>query len=194
MKPPEFDELIGDDVDDLERARLRRVHDLLVAAGPPADMPAALAAPPVVGLRRRRAALALLAAALVTAAFVGGWLARGAAGEAFEVRAEVPMHGTGSARVASGLLSLGYPDDHGNWQMLVDVHGLRQLPKNGYYELMLTRDGKPVVTCGSFKVGPNGEATVQLGASYRLSDFDGWVVRPYVHGRDKLNQTVVLRT
>ena len=54
MRPPDFDELIGDDVDDLERARLRRVHDLLVAAGPPADMPAALAAPPVVGLRRRR--------------------------------------------------------------------------------------------------------------------------------------------
>jgi hypothetical protein len=35
---------------------------------------------------------------------------------------------------------------------------------------------------------------VRLGASYRLRDFDGWVVRPYVHGRDKLNQTVVLRT
>ena len=44
MIPPDFDELISDDVDDLERARLRRVHDLLVAAGPPADMPATLAA------------------------------------------------------------------------------------------------------------------------------------------------------
>lgn len=194
MKPPNFDELIGDDVDDIERMRLRRAHDLLVAAGPPADMPAALAAPPVVGLRRRRVALALLAAALVTGAFVGGWLAHRVDGESFEVRAEVPMHGTRSAPVASGSIRLGYPDDYGNWQMLVDVHGLKQLPKNGYYELMLTRDGKAVVTCGSFKVGPNGEATVQLGASYRLSNFDGWVVRPYVHGRDKFNQTVVLRT
>ena len=104
------------------------------------------------------------------------------------------MHGTKAASDASGSIRLGYPDDHGNWQMLVDVRGLRQLPKNGYYELLLTRDGKPVVTCGSFKVGPNGQTTVQLGASYRLSDFDGWVVRPYVHGRERLNQTVVLRT
>jgi hypothetical protein len=191
---PDFDELIGDDVDELERARLRRVHDLLVAAGPPADVPAALATPPVVGLRRRRVALALLAAALVIAAFAGGWLARGADGESFEVRRDVPMHGTEAAPSASGSLHLGYPDDHGNWPMLVVVRGLNPLPSKGYYELLLTREGKPVVTCGSFKVGPTGEATVRLGASYRLSDFDGWVVRPYVHGRHKLNQTVVLRT
>jgi hypothetical protein len=106
----------------------------------------------------------------------------------------VPMHGTDAAPVASGSLRLGYPDDHGNWPMLVVVRGLAPLPSNGYYELLLTKEGKPVVTCGSFKVGPTGEATVRLGASYRLRDFDGWVVRPYVHGRDKLNQTVVLRT
>jgi hypothetical protein len=191
---PDFDELIGDDVDDLERARLRRVHDLLVAAGPPADMPAALSTPPVVGFRRRRVALALLAAALLVAAFAGGWLARDAGDDSFEVRREVPMRGTAAAPVASGSLSLGYADDHGNWPMLVSVRGLSQLPDGGYYELLLTRKGRPVATCGSFKVGPNGEATVQLGASYRLSDFDGWVVRPYVHKRDKLNQTVVLRT
>jgi hypothetical protein len=194
VTPPDFDELIGDDVDELERARLRRVHDLLVAAGPPAEVPATLASPPVVGFRRRRVALALLAAALVVAAFAGGWLARGADGDSFDVRREVPMHGTDAAPVASGSLRLGYPDDHGNWPMLVVVRGLTPLPSNGYYELLLTKEGKPVVTCGSFKVGPSGEATVRLGASYRLRDFDGWVVRPYVHGRDKLNETVVLRT
>jgi hypothetical protein len=194
VKTPDFDELIGDEVDDAERARLRRVHDLLVAAGPPADVPATLASPPVVGARRKRVALALLAAAVALAAFAGGWLAHGASDDSFEVRAEVPMHGTQAAPIASGSLRLGYPDDHGNWPMLVVVRGLRPLPKSGYYELLLTKKGKPVATCGSFKVGPNGEAEVRLGASYRLSDFDGWVVRPYVHGRDRLNQTVVLRT
>jgi hypothetical protein len=194
VKSPDFDELIGDDVDDAERARLRRVHDLLVAAGPPADMPATLASPPVVGLRRKRVALGLLAAALVVAAFVGGWLARGASDDPFEVRAEVAMRGTAAAPVASGSLRLGYADEHGNWPMLVVVRGLEPLPKSGYYELLLTKKGKPVATCGSFKVGPDGEAKVRLGASYRLSDFDGWVVRPYVHGREKLNETVVLRT
>jgi len=194
VNPPDFDELIGNDVDDVERARLRRVHDLLVAAGPPADMPATLATPPAVGARRKRVALALLAATVAVAAFAGGWLANGASDDSFEVRAEVPMHGTDAAPIASGSLALGYPDDHGNWPMLVVVRGLTPLPESGYYELLLTKKGKPVATCGSFKVGPNGEAKVRLGASYRLSDFDGWVVRPYVHGREKLNETVVLRT
>ena len=32
---PEFDELVGTDLDPAERARLEHVHDLLLAAGPP---------------------------------------------------------------------------------------------------------------------------------------------------------------
>jgi hypothetical protein len=48
--------------------------------------------------------------------------------------------------------------------------------------------------CGSFKVKSEAPTKVPLGASYDLSDFDGWVVRPYVHGRDRLNETVVLTT
>lgn len=194
MKTPDFDELIGSDVDERERARLRRVHDLLVAAGPPDDVPDGLASPPVLGFRRGRIALGLLAAALVAAAFAGGWLVRGANSESFEVRREVPMHGTKAVPEAAGSLRLGYPDAHGNWPMLVSVRGLRPLPAGGYYELLLTKKGKPIVTCGTFKVASRGETTVRLGASYKLSDFDGWVVRPYVHGRDKFNKTIVLRT
>jgi hypothetical protein len=193
VRTPDFDELIGGELDERERARLRRVHDMLVVAGPPAEVPAALSSPPVVGFRRRRVAALLLAAALTVAAFAGGWLARGG-DESFEVRREVPMRGTDAAPVASGSLQLGYPDEDGNWPMLVSVRGLRPLPEGGYYELLLTKDGKPVVTCGTFKVGPSGETTVRLGASYKLSEFDGWIVRPYVHGRNKLNETIVLRT
>jgi hypothetical protein len=194
VRAPDFDELIGDDVDEVERARLRRVHDMLVAAGPPADMPAALASPPVVGFRRRRVAAVLLAAALAVGAFAGGWLVRGGDDGSFDVRREVPMRGTEAAPVASGSLQLGYPDEHGNWPMLVTVRGLQPLPEGGYYELLLTKNGKPVVTCGTFKVGASGETRVRLGASYKLSEFDGWIVRPYVHGREKLNRTIVLRT
>lgn len=193
MRTPDFDELIGD-VDGAERDRLRRAHELLVAAGPPPEMPLTLASPPAVVPRRRRVALALLAAALAAAAFAGGWFIRGDSGDAFEVRREVPMRGTEAAPVASGSLQLGYPDEHGNWPMLVTVRGLRPLPEGGYYELLLTKAGKPIVACGTFKVGPSGATTVRLGASYTLSDFDGWVVRPYVHGREKLNKTIVLRT
>src|ERR671936_1903421 len=37
-RPPDFDELVGPDAEAGERERLRRLHDLLVAAGPPPDL------------------------------------------------------------------------------------------------------------------------------------------------------------
>ena len=37
-RTPDFDELVGSEVDVSERDRLRRVHDLLLAAGPPPDL------------------------------------------------------------------------------------------------------------------------------------------------------------
>src|SRR5207248_10881524 len=43
--PPDFDELIGADVEGAERARLQRVHALLVQAGPPAELSPELEAP-----------------------------------------------------------------------------------------------------------------------------------------------------
>jgi len=190
---PDFDELVGTDLSPAERERLRRVHDLLVAAGPPAELTPALASPRVRALPRRRLLAIALAAALAVAAFGAGWLF-GGGGDDLDVRAAVPMHATAKAPGASALIELGYPDDSGNWEMVVTAHGLEQLPQHGYYVLMLTLHGKPVATCGSFKVDERGEAKVRLGASYRLRDFDGWVVRPYVHGRDKLNKTILLRT
>ena len=166
--PPDFDELIGPELPPGDRERLRRVHELLIAAGPP---PAALA----------------------LAAFVAGWLVGGSDSN-FDVRAAVAMHGTGAAPAASGTIELGYGDDEGNWPMVVEVSGLEPLPKGGYYELLLTKNGEPVVACGSFNVDDDGNANVRLGASYNLRNFDGWVVRPWVRGRDELNKTVVLTT
>ena len=191
MTAPDFDELVGDVGSD-ERERLRRVHELLVAAGPPPDVPAALARPPAVSYGRRRFIALGLAAALAVAAFAGGWFARG--GDDFTVRRVVAMQGTEHAPDARATLSLGHPDANGNWEMKVEAQGLEPLPDDGYYELLLTIRGKPVATCGSFKVGADGSARVRLGASYTLKEFDGWVVRPYVHDRDELNETVVLRT
>ena len=193
MKVPEFDELIGPDVVGEERARMRRAHDLLVAAGPPVDLPPRLEVSPVRAFPRRRGLALLLAAALATAAFAGGWLTRGG-DETFEVRRVVPMRGTAEAPGASALIKLGYPDANGNWEMLVEVSGLKPLPKDGYYELMLTSGGRPVATCGSFEVGSEGKTVVRLGAAYKLSEFDGWVVRPYIHGRDAFNEKIFLRT
>src|SRR5476649_111704 len=66
-----------------EEARPRRAHDLLVRAGPPPDLPPALAAPPTQAssegtilqfplLPRRRLALAAVAAATLTLVGFGG--------------------------------------------------------------------------------------------------------------------------
>ena len=189
---PNFDELVGYDLPPAERVRLRRVHDLLVAAGPPPQLPAHLASPPVRSLLRRRIAITALAAALAVASFGAGWSLR--EDEPFDVRRAVPMHSTARAPGAAATIELGRADEDGNWPMLVTVTGLEPLPDGGYYELLLTKDGEPVAVCGSFKVKADGTTKVRLGASYDLSNFDGWVVRPYVHGRDRLNETVVLTT
>ena len=195
MKAPNFDDLVGPEVVGEERAHLRRAHDLLVAAGPPPEVPARLASPPVASIGRRRLAVVLLAAALSVAAFAGGWLARGNEDDAFAVRRVVAMHATEHARGASAELKLGVPDANGNWEMLVTVRGLKPLPEGGYYELLLTDEhGEPVATCGSFKVRARGSTTVRLGASYDLREYKGWVVRPYVHDRERLNETIYLTT
>ena len=82
-RPPDFEEVVGgDDLEPAERERLRRVHDLLVAAGPPAELPPALAASKQRGAavvpfrrpsRRRLAVVAVLAAALAVASFGAGF-------------------------------------------------------------------------------------------------------------------------
>ena len=67
-----------------------------------------------------------------------------------------------------------YPiDEAGNWPMKMHVSGLA----DGRYELVLTRDGKPVVSCGFFLA--HGSTFASLNAPYKLRAFDGWaVIRP----------------
>ena len=42
----DFDDLVGGDLSPDERRRLEEVHEMLLAAGPPPDLPAALREPP----------------------------------------------------------------------------------------------------------------------------------------------------
>jgi hypothetical protein len=181
---PDFRDLVGDDLSPGERDRLERVHDLLVAAGPPPELPPRLAEPtaeveaPVVLPRRRVGAVLALAAALALAAFLGGYLAGHHNGQKFNVVSAIPMHGVGEAQAASATIDIGALDSDGNWPLKVKVHNLPAPPKNGYYEMFLTRHGKIAATCGTFSVhGAN--ATVLLNAPYNLgqhSSFDGWIV------------------
>jgi len=188
-RPPDFHELVGEDVPPDERERLRGVHDLLVAAGPPAELSPALEQAPSVGgsvrllPRRRRGAVLLLAAAVAAAAFGGGFLTgavthRGGTKSAAIV---VTMHGTAAAPNALASISLQDVDKAGNWPMRFTVQGLPKLPRGGYYELYLTRHGRIAATCGVFNVH-GGRTTVSLNAPYELRGFDGWVVTRHLPG------------
>lgn len=185
--PPELEHLVGEDLPTEERERLRRVHDLLVAAGPPPELPPSLAkAPPLPTAqpgflpRRRRAAVLLLAAALTAAAFGGGYLA-GSGGSSFRTSFVVPMHGTDAAHGALASIRVGKRDPAGNWPMLVTVRGLKSLPRGGYYQLFLTRNHRPAASCGIFTV--RGAVTaVRFSVPYELRNYDGWVLAVHLPG------------
>ena len=193
---PDFDELVGDDLTGDERERLLRVHELLIAAGPPAELPPELepvqeiTAAPVVPLRprasrRRLAVAAVLAAALAVMSFGLGFFV-GDNGDTQAVQPERVIEMTGQEARAS--LAILPKDEAGNWPMRMTIQGLPRLADGEEYELWLTRGGKAVKPCGTFVVAEDGRTVVALNAPYRLKDFDGWVVTR--HG----SQETVLET
>jgi hypothetical protein len=181
----EFDDLVdstglGPD----EEARLRRMHELLVQAGPPPDLPPALdRAPDPAGAevvpfpllpRRRWVAGALIAATLTLIAFGGGYLIGHSKTKptAFATHRVVPMHGSNALAV----IRLGNRDGAGNWPMELQVTGLAKQPnRSAYYELWLSRNGKPTAPCGSFRVNAK-TTTLRLSVPYAITNFDGWIV------------------
>lgn len=173
MTTPDFEELVGADLEPVERERLERVHELLVAAGPPPD----LIDPTVVQVapRRRRGVLLALAAAIAVTAFaLGAALVDRTAGRSVDF--ELAMKGTSIAASASGSLVVYELDDAGNWPMELRVDGLEPVPSGRPFELWLTRGGKLQALCGSFLTSQNGSAVVPMNAPYHFDDFDGWVV------------------
>lgn len=176
-RPPDFDDLVGGDVEGAERDRLRRVHDLLVAAGPPPDVASAsppatdATVTPLAGRRRRRGALLGLAAALGALVFTIGLVVADSDGPG----ADRILAMTGPSG-ASATLEIFDVDEAGNWPMLVDVKGLPAARERQLYQLWLTRDGAPVALCGSFLTADDGTAVVSMNAPWRLDDFDGWAI------------------
>src|SRR5262245_23808280 len=93
-----------------DEARLRRVHELLVQAGPPPDLPPSLERTPeardaeIVQFpllpKRRWAVAALVAASLAAVAFIGGYAFGHSKGDqqAFKVSHVVAMHGPNNAQ------------------------------------------------------------------------------------------------
>ena len=199
---PDFDDLVGSDVLEEERQRLRRAHELLVRAGPPPELSPEMDAVPWPDESQRppgkprRQRLLLLAAALATAAVLGFVLGQSSGPSSSSASIDpvrvVKLAGTSLDRNARGTLALGKADEGGNWPMLLHATGLRQLPEGGYYNLYLTKGGKPVVLCGSFNVR-SGEAIVRFSAAYDLSHFDrdGWVITRQLPSNHQPTQIVL---
>jgi hypothetical protein len=199
---PDFRELVGDE--DAGDERLRRVHDLLVAAGPPAEMSARVSSPPDVEhskvlefKRRRPATLLAVGIAAAAAAFVIGY-GVGQRQNSFSTQATIPMHGVGAVnKAAQAEIKVGSHDTGGNYPLEMQVKGLRDAPKGGSYELLLSNHGKPTKSCGAFAVD-GGETTVRLSVPYDLPDwhqkklYDGWVV--VLHRPGQKTAPVVMST
>ena len=190
---PDFDDLVGKEMPDEERARLLRAHRLLIEAGPPPELSPELDSVPwpeesqVPLLKPKQSRPLLLAAAIATAIGIGFVVGQstGPSSNSMETVRVVKLAGTNLDSNARGTLELGKADAHGNWPMILHARGLQQLPEGGYYDLYLTKGGKPVVLCGTFNV-KGDEVVVHFSAAYNLNPFDkdGWVItrqRPKNH-------------
>jgi hypothetical protein len=196
---PDLHELVGD-VPAEERARLERVHELLVLAGPPPELAPELERGPTLamtlGRRRTRRLLqrrvALLAAAIVVllVAFLAGYITgndNGVSGRLLKLR------GTAAAPAAQASIRLQSRDEAGNWPMEFAALGLPKLPGKGYYEVFLLRNGNQFFPCGGFVAkGPKIGVSVRLNAPYRLKKGDVWVVTKQTLG-DRKPGPVVLK-
>lgn len=188
-REPDFNELVGEDLDANESERLRGAHELLLAAGPVPELPPGLDEP-TLGARvahgerweqnafqllpsRRVGAALALAAAIALITFVGGYVA-GFRHDGFAAQYSVAMHGTATT-AASAQIEIGKRDARGNWPLRLDVKGLPKLKNGGYYEMYLTR-GKHIWTCGTFAAGGPQTVKVRLTVPYDFKNGDGWIV------------------
>jgi hypothetical protein len=170
-----------------EERRLQRVHELLLQAGPPAELPPELTGPSTPSAEivqfpllpgRRWAVGALIAATVAVAAFGGGYLFGHSKSKpsAFAAVNVEEMHAPQAGVAGFAVLRIAHGDSVGNWPMQITVSGLpQQRQRAAYYELWLTKHGKPVAPCGTFRV--HGKTTtVRFTVPYQLKHYDGWVV------------------
>jgi len=185
-KKPDFDDIVGTEGSPEELAELRQVHNLLLSAEPPPELPEARRKK---ALRRRPAFVRTWAAAAFGFAAVLASLTAGLAigrtfghsGEAHQTFSRT-MHGIGTAAAASAVIKVGSQDASGNRTLRMAVHSLPSL-RHGYYTLYLTEKGQPLVPCGVFRTGTTGNANVSMNAPADLAEYDGWIVSAVVPGQ-----------
>jgi hypothetical protein len=178
----EFRDLVGGDLDPDELEQLERVDRILRSVpAPPAEVPGSLnRAVQRIGTERgiwtarRVGAVAALAATLAALFFsVGRWTG---GGSSLDYQVSVPLKATAAAPQASGLIRIAESNrTTGNQELKLRVSGLPRLSGGDYYVLWLAKEGKYAGTCGTFNVG-SGTTTVDMTVSYRLQDYDAWVI------------------
>jgi hypothetical protein len=196
---PDFDELVGPELGGAERERLRAVHELLLQAGPPAELSPDIAGPTLaMTLQRRqrrsghRVALLAAALALVAMAFLAGYITGNGKGDGLATGTTLSLVGTPAAPDALASLRIQPVDAAGNWPMQISVTGLPSLPPRGYYTVYLVRNGKPLAPCGYFVVKATNRGTsVWLNAPYKLQPHDTWVVTRQLPGHHEAGPVVL---
>jgi hypothetical protein len=204
-----FDELVDHpSLTTEERARLRRVHDLLLEVGPPPEAPPHLSPPPgeaqVIPLRRRSRGVALLAAALGAAAVGGAGYLLGDRSGAEEAAQTVTVARTATqATTVIETVTTAPEQPSGPVVRMAGVGAasgasatVELLPRaeSGDYPVRIRAEGLPERTtfemwlvdddgefdklCGSFTSG-YGETDETITVPYEMRTRDDWViVRP----------------
>jgi hypothetical protein len=197
---PDFDHLVGPDVEGDERERLRRVHDLLLQAGPPAELSPEVESGPTLAMTigraprkmSRRIVLLAAAIALVAVAFLAGYTTGNRNGDGLPSGHTLSLVGTKAAPGALASLRVEPADRAGNWPMQLAVTGLPKLPPRGYYTVYLMRNGKPYAPCGTFVVaGKARGVSVSLNAPYDVRSGDTWVVTKQMPGHHEAGPVVL---
>lgn len=205
-REPSFDDLVGAETTGADRERLRHAHELLLQAGPPAELPPGLRTAPQMGTvdlqqRRRvmkRRTLVLLAAALALVAvfFAGYAVSNGRHDKAATARGVtqvISLKGTSLAPHARATLEV-WRSKGGNLPMRLNVVGLRRLPPHSYYDVYLVRNGRvePWGLCGSFVVGGSSRVlALKFTAPYGHEKGDSWVVTSQGQGGAEPGKTVL---
>jgi len=97
------------------------------------------------------------------------------------------MRGSGHA---IGSIRIGRRDSVGNWPMELTVTGLAKQEAGAYYELFLSKNGKPRIPCGGFRV--NSKTTkVRFTVPYKLTGHDEWVVAVWPKGAHRPGDVVM---
>jgi anti-sigma-K factor RskA len=153
-------------------ARMRALVQTVDELGPeewaPAEPPPLAFAPPAAARRRTlvlRPAIAALAAIvlLVVGAVGGALLGGGGTGDGGQLVALAPVGDGPPEASADARLSSD--------RMRLKVSGLPPLSGGAFYEVWMLRSPKELVSVGSFQVGPDGSATVDMPVTASPSQY-----------------------